>query len=160
MKGLRFCDKLVRVHHCLEASEGYNCSPEIHVSPCGFASDRHLLENSGVKCEPVLSSPSECESRRCTPATMLKINTTTINLTFEHLILPSRSVMHEGILRTKEGSLLCATSVLSVSRYQPITFEPRRLITQLRLAAGIPLLQPGALGIFFLLSWSTRDMCL
>ena len=139
---------MVRVHHCLEASEGYKCLPEIHVSPCGFASDRHLLENSGVECEPALSSPSECESRRCSPATMLKINTTTINLTFEHLILPSRSVMHEGILRTKEGPCYGATSVLSVSRYQPITFEPRRLITQLRLAAGIPLLQPGTLGIY------------
>lgn len=145
------------------ASEDHKSLPEIHVSPFGFTSDRHLFGNICVKCDPVLSSsPSECESRRCTPATMLDINTTPINFTFEHLILRHRSVAHKGILRTKLQCSSCsATSVLSVSRYQPITFlpgggTPRRLITQLRL----PFLQPGTLGTFLILSWRTKDACL
>ena len=142
-----------RVYHCLGAFEDYKSLPEIHVSPCRFASDRHLFGNSCVKCDPVLSSP-ESGSRRCTPATMLNINTTPITFTFEHLILRHRSVtVHEGILRTK-ASPCSATSVLSVSRHRPITFfarrgTPRRLITQ-------PL-QPGTLGIFLVLR--EQKMC-
>lgn len=109
------------------ASTDYESLPEIHVSPSGFAPDRHFLGNSGVKCDSVLSSPSECESRRCTPATMMDINTTPINFTFEHLILRHRSVTHEGILRTKRSRCSCsATSVLSVSHDQPITALPGR----------------------------------
>ena len=58
---------------------------------------------------------------------MMDINTTPINFTFEHLILRHRSVTHEGILQTKRSRCSCsATSVLSVSRDQPITALPGR----------------------------------